>query len=143
MVGSRWALLIRVDVLAPLSSHTPVEEPAGKQLVRKPTQTERQTPREPTDRNSERYETTATPTRSIQSGTYALGYADQSEELREALLIAGSSAGSRAIWPREYRAPHLGRSVAPISACWPDFERPYRAPPTLTQETVAGVLVDF
>ena len=67
----RWALLIRVDVLTPLSSHTPVKEPAGKQFDRKPTLLGWQAHREPTGRNPKRYETTATPTRIIQSGTYA------------------------------------------------------------------------
>ena len=57
-------------MLAPLSSHTPVEEPAGKQFVRKPTPTGRQAHIEPTSRNPKRYETSATPTRIIQSGTY-------------------------------------------------------------------------
>ena len=50
------------------ASHTPVEEPTGKQFVRKPTPTGRQAHIEPTGRNPKRYGTTATPTRIIQSG---------------------------------------------------------------------------
>ena len=61
-------------MLAPLSSHTPVEEPADKQFDRKPTLLGWQAHLEPTGRNPERYGTTATPTRIIQSGTSALGY---------------------------------------------------------------------
>ena len=58
-------------MLAPLSSHTPVKEPAGKQFDRKPTLLGWQARREPTGRNPKRYGTTATPGPILQSGTYA------------------------------------------------------------------------
>ena len=73
-------------MLAPLSSHTPVEEPAGKQFVRKPTRRQ-QAHIEPTGRNPKRYGTTATPTRIIQSGTLVhirtVPYALLHRDLRE------------------------------------------------------------
>jgi hypothetical protein len=68
-----WALLIRVIVLSPLSSHTSARKPVGKQFDRKPTQQGSRHIESPPIGNLERYDNRRNDTTNYQSGTYALG----------------------------------------------------------------------
>ncbi|MCP4966224.1 MAG: tyrosine-type recombinase/integrase, partial [bacterium] len=69
MVTPGWALLIRVDVLSPLSSHTTARKPAGRQLVRKPTQPGRQARLEPTSQSPQKLRNHRNLYSQYQSGT--------------------------------------------------------------------------
>jgi hypothetical protein len=68
-----WALLIRVIVLSPLSSHTSAKEPVGKQFGIEPIQQGSRHIESPPTGNLERYDNRRNDTTNYQSGTYALG----------------------------------------------------------------------
>ncbi len=81
----RWALLIRVDCVSPLSSHTSARKPVGKQFDRKPTQQGGRHLESPPTGNLERYDKRRNGITHHESGTYAIGQAlDNAHRLERA-----------------------------------------------------------